>query len=233
MSKQPLLWLLSVLLLVAGCAAAPVPLPTSAPTPLPVPTPTPVPPKQVLLIAQESSLDMELMLTKEVGVMVPMLEKAGYKVVTATDSGQLIKVNTGTRPSLKPDLKLADAKLDDYVGVLLPCMATGKSTVHLAGPPEAVELVKQAVAKNKVVAAQDNSVYILALAGVLKGKQYAVYDGNTYEKVPEAIYKGTGVVQDGNLITSGKCPMVAVVHQVPDTTVDVTLKFIEALAASR
>ncbi|MCL5108579.1 MAG: DJ-1/PfpI family protein [Chloroflexi bacterium] len=230
MSKQPLLWLLSVLLLVAGCAAAPVPLPTSAPTPLPVPTPTPVPPKQVLLIAQEFSLDMELMLTKEVGVMVAMLEKAGYKVVVATASGQPIKT---INAALKPDLTLAAVKLDDYAGVILPCMATAKTMVALAGPPEAVEIVKQAVAKNKVVAAQDASVYLLAQAGVLKGKQYAVYDGNTYEKVPEAIYKGTGVVQDGNLITSGKCPMVAVVHQVPDTTVDVTLKFIEALAASR
>ena len=60
------------------------------------------------------------MLTKEVGVMVDMLEKAGYKVVVASASGQPI---TGGATTLKPDLKLADVNVDDYAGIVLPCMA--------------------------------------------------------------------------------------------------------------
>ena len=60
------------------------------------------------------------MLTKEVGVMVSMLEKAGYKVVVASASGQPI---TGGATTLKPDLKLADVKVDDYAGFMFPCMA--------------------------------------------------------------------------------------------------------------
>jgi hypothetical protein len=41
---------------------------------------------KVLLIAQESSMDMDLMLSKEVGVMVDRLEKAGFDVIVASDS---------------------------------------------------------------------------------------------------------------------------------------------------
>jgi pimeloyl-ACP methyl ester carboxylesterase len=40
--------------------------------------------KPVLLVLQELSDDMDYMLTNEVGVMTAMLEKAGYKVVTAS-----------------------------------------------------------------------------------------------------------------------------------------------------
>ena len=111
---------------------SPTPVPATAVPPSPTPVPsTPVPPpptpvpasptaKQVLLIAQEQSKDMELMLTKEVGVMVDMLEKAGYKVVVASALGQPI---TGGATTLKPDLKLADVNVDDYAGLVLPCMA--------------------------------------------------------------------------------------------------------------
>ena len=182
-------------------------------------------PKQVLLVAQEQSEDMELMLTKEVGVMVSMLEKAGYKVVVASASGQSI---TGGTTALKPDLKLADVKVDDYAGLVLPCMAVPDDWEP---SPELVAIIEQAVAQGKPVAAQVAGVVTLAAAGGVNGKQYAfMEDLGAY--FPEGVYKGTGVVQDGNIITSGTCPRMARETGRTDGTPELTQKFIDSLAIS-
>ena len=91
--------------------------------------------------------------------------------------------------------------------------------------------MKKAVAQGKPVAAQIAGVFTLAKAGVLNGKQFAIRSG--YEKyVPEGIYKGEGVVQDGNLLTSGSCPHMANASR-PDTTAELTQKFITMLASAR
>jgi len=190
----------------------------------PTPTPSKTGSNQVLLIAYEkSSRNMELALTKEVGVMTSMLERAGFEVVVASVSGQPI---TGGAATLKPDLKLADVKVEDYAGFILPCMG-GDVTL-----PEAVEIVRKAVTLGKPVAAQLGSViFTLAKAGVLSGKQFAILSG--YEKyIPDGIYKGAGVVQDGNLITSGVCPNMAR-EGLPDTTAELTQKFIALLTSAR
>jgi 4-methyl-5(b-hydroxyethyl)-thiazole monophosphate biosynthesis len=185
------------------------------------------PAKKVLLIlSTETSLDMELMLTKEVGVMVSMIEKAGYKVVVASVSGQPL---VGSATTLKPDLKLADVKVEDYAGLILPCLASSAPVVV----PDAAEIVKKAATLGKPIAAQNGSVIlILAPAGLLNGKQFAVFPG--YEKmVPAGIYKGAGVVQDGNVITSGSCPFAGRDGKYPDTTAELTQKFITMLASAR
>ncbi|MBI5302037.1 MAG: DJ-1/PfpI family protein [Chloroflexi bacterium] len=187
------------------------------------------PPKKILLIlASEKSEDMELVLTKEVGVMVSTLEKASYKVVVASASGQPL---VGSATTLKPDLKLADVQVDDYAGVIVPCLAPISSEFKV--PPDAAEIVKKAVAQGKPVAAQLTGVFTLAAAGVLNGKQFAINPG--YENyIPKAggIFKGAGVVQDGNIVTSGTCPKMASAAR-PDGTTELTQKFIALLASAR
>jgi hypothetical protein len=54
------------------------------------------------------SLDLDLMLSKEVGVMTSLLEKAGFKVVVATVKGEPIK---GSAITFTPNLKLKDIKV--------------------------------------------------------------------------------------------------------------------------
>ncbi|MCX6031361.1 MAG: DJ-1/PfpI family protein [Chloroflexi bacterium] len=183
--------------------------------------------KPVLLVAQEKSDDMELMLTKEVGVMVSMLEKAGYKVVVASASGQPI---TGGAATLKPALKLADVKVDDYAGVMLPCMGVPMDPPK--PPPEAVRIAKEAVAAGKPVAAQVGGVTILDAAGVLDGKKFAMV-ADMKDVISRGSYVGEGVVQDGKLITSGVCPYIAKFTGKPDGTAELTQKFIDLLASSR
>jgi hypothetical protein len=71
---------------------------------------------QVLLIPREGeSGNMDVRLKKEVGVMIAMLQKAGFKVVVANVPGQPIE---GIIRKLKPDLKLSEVKVDDYGGGL-------------------------------------------------------------------------------------------------------------------
>jgi putative intracellular protease/amidase len=183
--------------------------------------------KQVLLVVGlEQSDDMELMLTQEVAVVVSMLEKAGYKVVVASASGDPI---TGGTTTLTPDLKLADVKVDDYVGFMFPCLAVD---MDLPPPAEAVRIAKDAVAQGKPVAAQNGGVVTLSAAGALNGKQFALLeDPGAY--MPGGIYKGTGVVQDGNIITSGTCPYMAKMTGLKDGTPELTQKFIDLLVASQ
>jgi len=190
---------------------------------------------KVLLIPREGegSGNLDLMLTKEVGVMTEILQKAGFKVVVANASGQPIE---GFIRKLKPDLKLSDVKVDDYAGVILACMARGL----LPGPPVspvAVSIVKQAVAKGKPVAAQTGAVLVLAEAGVLKGKRYAYVQDPFNPQPPHkkdsrfegAIYSGPGVVQDGIIITSGICPAMESVTGLHDCTPELTRAFIAEL----
>jgi putative intracellular protease/amidase len=190
---------------------------------------------KVLMIPREGySQDIELMLTKDVGVMMRMLRRAGFKVEVATASGMTI---VSPALDLKPDLKLVDVKVADYVGVIMPCMAVG----GIPGPPvapEAVAIVKQAVAGGKPVAATFGSVIILARAGVLKGKKYSYladplkptsYRKHTDPNFDGAIYSGRGVVQDGNIITSSICPYIERLSGLPNQTAKLTETFIAEL----
>jgi putative intracellular protease/amidase len=75
--------------------------------------------------------------------------------------------------------------------------------------PEGSAIVKEAAAKGKPIAAQTGSVFQLWQAGVLKGKKYALGKGLGLPPLAGATYSGDGVVQDGNIITSGGCPYMA------------------------
>jgi protease I len=193
---------------------------------------------QVLLIPREgTSAYIELMLAKEVGVMTEMLQKAGFKVVVANASGQSIE---GLIRKLKPDLKLSEVRIDDYAGFILPCMAVGQFPPPPVSPL-AVSIVKQAVAKGKPVAAPTGSVYILAEAGVLKGRRYA-YVQDRFNPYPPykrdwefegAIYSGPGVVEDGMIITSGICPFLEAFTGLRDCTPELTQAFIAKLSRKK
>jgi putative intracellular protease/amidase len=174
---------------------------------------------RVLLYVRPGSADPELMLTKEVGVMMAMLEEAGLRVTVATPSGSPIRAGSLT---LEPDLMLKDVDVSDYAGFLLPCMAAGAPGVI---EQQAVEMVQEAARRGRTVAAQYGSVFTLARAGLLNGRRYAF----EYASFSEGSYGGTGVVQDGGVITSGTCPYMARETGRPDGTPELTRMFIEAV----
>ena len=160
------------------------------------------------------------MVQQEVGVMISMLEEAGFKVIVATDSGE--PISWVKSELLKPDLKLADVQVNDYVGIIMPCMAKG-TWGH--ADPEEIVLVKEAVPQGIPIAAQRGAIIILAEAGVLEGKKYAFTD----HRFKGAIYSGQGVIRDGNIITSSHCPYAARYYGADDGTPELTKLFIETI----
>ncbi len=197
--------------------------------------------RKVLMIPREGfSRDLDLMLKMEVGVMISLLKNAGFEVDIATASGQPI---LGCTEKIEMDkvMQLSAVKPENYAGVIMPCMAVGS----FPGPPvapETVAIVKKALAEGKPVAASTFSVTILAEAGVLKGKKYAYSRdplktekswgkfGGTDQRFVGAIYSGPGVIQDGNIITSGACPfMERLGGGLQSKTVELTQKFIAAI----
>jgi putative intracellular protease/amidase len=184
---------------------------------------------QVLLILRpvgtgpEGASVVDYMIIKELGVMKTTLEDAGFAVVVATVDGQLVH---GKTISVMPDLKFSDVKVADYKGVLVPCMNAG------AIPPESIQILKDALAQGKPIAAQNGGVVVLSLAGGLKGKNFAISDyfvtgdGKQYFNPNGGTRNGDGVVQDGNILTSGICPTMAKYVKTPDGTRELTQKLI-------
>jgi putative intracellular protease/amidase len=178
---------------------------------------------KVLLIIRDGSVELEFMLKEEVGVMKETLEAAGFKVDIATLTGEPISAGS---VKLKPDLKLTDVSVMDYDGFILPCMATAGDDVSPI-PDEVIMLVKGVT--NKPIAAQLGSIQILAKAGLLKDKKYASaieFDDPYFEG---SVLTGTGVVKDGNIITSGVCPYMARQKEMKDGTQELANALVKAI----
>jgi putative intracellular protease/amidase len=191
--------------------------------------------RKILMVTREGySTDLDLMIKMEVGVMNILLKRAGFEVDIASTSGQPI---LGPTQKIEKVMRLSEINLDNYVGVIMPCMAVGM----YPGPPvspQTVALVKKALAEGKPVAAAANSSIILAEAGVLKGKRYAYITDplkttetwkRTDPRFVDAIYSGPGVVQDGKIITSGVCPTLERIFAMQNGTIELTQKFIAAI----
>jgi putative intracellular protease/amidase len=159
-------------------------------------------------------------LRAEVGVMKQILEQSGFTVVIATVSGDPLETDSIT---VTPDLKLSNVRVMDYSGFILPCMHAGASLEEV--DPQAVLMVKQAVLENKPIAVQHASIMTLAKANVLHGKQYAYHaevsvdDNQNFER---SVYRGKGVIRDGNIITSGICPYLGMLWEIEDGTEQLT-----------
>ena len=192
--------------------------------------------KVLMIIREGYPADIDLTLKMEVGVMNLLLQKAGFQVDVASTSGQPI---VGTTKKIEKVMKLSGINMNDYVGIIMPCMAVG----WYPGPPvspKAIEVVKKALADGKPVAAAVAASNLLAEAGLLKGKKYAYFkdplktDENwklTDLRYEGGIYSGDGVVQDGKIITSGACPAIESVSGKQDGTVQLTQTFITAIGA--
>ena len=193
---------------------------------------------KVLMIPREGySADLDLMIKMEVGVMTTLLKRAGFEVDIATTSGQSI---LGPTQKIEKVLRLSEINSNDYEGIIMPCMAVGM----FPGPPvspEAVAVVKKAISDGKPVAAAANSSIILAEAGILKGKKYAYATDplKTTQRYPRtdlrfegAIYSGPGVVQDGQIITSGVCPNIERMNAMQSGTIELTQKFNAAIGST-
>lgn len=169
------------------------------------------------------------MLTHEVSKMSELLKQSGFEVTIATISGEVLKTDSIT---VKPDIKLSKVNIQEYSGFIMPCMATS-DTIVTSGE---LSFVKKVVNEGKPIAAQTGAILILAKAGVLKGKKFAFPQNNMinpdmYPEFKSGIYSGSGVVEDGNIITSAICPMEARMTGAQDGTTELTHKLIQKIKA--
>jgi putative intracellular protease/amidase len=168
-----------------------------------------------------NSISLGMMIEKEVTPIVNKLNEAGYAVVIASESGASIRAGGA---ELNVDKKLADVQIQDYVGVVIPCMAEMPNAI----PKKAVEIIQSAHTRNLPLAAQNSGVLILGSAGMLDGKNYAIEAD--WKDLPKAgTFKGVGVVQDGNIVTSGTCPFQAAMRGLKDRTDEFVTTFIRML----
>lgn len=177
-------------------------------------------------------VEIDYMLQKEVGVDVEMLKEAGFVPILASPTGKTL----GASHQITPDMKLADANVEDYAGIMFPSVAPASTAVTswvLPYAPEPIRVAQKAAALKKPIAAQVHGIFTLSIAGVMDGKQYALeYGLNKLGPVPYGIYKGEGVVQDGNIFTSGICPYLTLGTSKPDGTKELAQKFIDYLKSN-
>jgi len=193
MKKLVCLVLLMLLLLTwAGCVSQPHPISAS--------------PKVLIVLRSHLSSDMPYMTDNELGVMIDMLDEAGFKHWVTSLTDDPYKSDTRT---ITPDSIVGAVAASDFDAVILPCLAAVKSPAS----KEIVELVTEFYRQEKIIAAQYGSSYTLYEGGIIADEQLA----------------SSEVLQKGRIITSGCCPYMARSSGCEDGTRELIEKLIATL----
>lgn len=149
--------------------------------------------KKVAVLAENFYEELELWYPyyrlKEEGAEV-LLVGSGSSDSYTGKHGYPVKVNT-----------TADkVKAEDFDAVVVP---GGYAPDHMRRYPAMLKLVREVYDRGKLVAAICHAGWVLASAGILKGRRVALYHSIRDDVVNAgAEYINTEVVRDGNLITS-------------------------------
>lgn len=123
-------------------------------------------------------------------------------VVTVVGSGTASAYHSKCGLPVQVDKKASEVRAADFDAVVVPGgYAPDKMRIH----PEMVALVRDAFNQGKVVAAICHAGWMLASAGILKGKKATSYVGIKDDMINAgALWEDSEMVRDGNLITSRK-----------------------------
>ena len=137
----------------------------------------------------------------ELSVALSILMQGNKPIVTVGLTKQLIKGESGL--SCIADSSIDEINLEEIDSLLLPgCM----DVMSLKDEERLFDFLKKVTTKEKVIASISSSPFLLAKAGILKGKKYTV--GMTEEDMEivgvfeKENYSDELVVQDGNIITA-------------------------------
>jgi len=99
------------------------------------------------------------------------LKKAGATVHVATLDGKAIKGwdKDDWGNSVEADLKISDVKVDDYIALVLPGGQINPDLLRVE--KDAVQLVRDFVTNDKIVAAICHAPWLLIEAGVVEGRE--------------------------------------------------------------
>jgi len=148
--------------------------------------------KILMIIASHDFRDEELFKPRDL-----FLER-GMKVILASSS---LKTSRGMLGgTVQPDILVKEVKVEEFEAIIF---VGGMGSSEYWEDPVAREIVKKAVALNKIVGAICIAPVTLANAGILEGKKATVFSSEISKlKEKGAIYTGKNVEVDGNIITA-------------------------------
>ena len=137
---------------------------------------------------------------QEVWVPLYRLREEGYATVVIGTGAGTFKSKYGY--PIQAELAAAQAKSADYVGVVIP---GGWAPDRLRQDAAVLKLVRELFEARKVVAAICHAGWVLASAGVVRGRKVTAYQAIRDDLVNAgAEFVDQEVVRDGRLITSRK-----------------------------
>lgn len=163
----------------------------------------------VLLPLANGSEDLEAI------TVLNILRRAGIEAVSASLDGQAIRGSRGT--VIVPDTSLDEALKRDFDMVVLPGGQPG--TNNLKADARIIKLVRDMATDGRYVCAICAAPSILAVAGLLDGKNATSFPG-ALDAFPRVSRQSQAVVEDGKLITS----------RGPGTAMDFALTLVERLS---
>lgn len=151
--------------------------------------------KRVAILAENLYEDLELWYP-----LYRLREEGAQVTVVAPRAGETYTSKKGY--PVRSEAAADQVRAEDFDAVIIP---GGYAPDHMRRHPAMVELVRQAHAQGKLVAAICHAGWMLASAGILKGKKATSYFAIRDDVINAgAIYLDREVVRDGNLITSRK-----------------------------
>ena len=139
----------------------------------------------------------------ELFVPLERLRAAGDHVALAAPSPVPIRATVLDAPGewITPDLTIADARAEDWDGLLLPGGLINPD--HLRTRPEAVALVRSFVVAGKAVGAICHGPWLLVEADALRGKRATCWPSiRTDLRNAGALLQDAPVVRDGAIVTA-------------------------------
>ena len=135
---------------------------------------------------------------QEVWVPLYRLREEGYETVVVGTGAPQYASKHGV--PIKADAAAARVRSDDFAGVVIP---GGWAPDRLRQDPAVLTLVRELFEKRRVVACICHGGWVLASAGVARGRRLTAYHAIRDDLVNAgATFVDQEVVRDGNLITS-------------------------------
>lgn len=148
-----------------------------------------------------------------------LMRRAGIEVALVALTSEKVVVS-GQNVPVVADLTLDQVDLNQAELVMLPGGLGG--VAEILNTPKALELVRQAAAAGKWVAAICAAPTVLAKLGLLEGREATVYPGMEDQMAGARTEPGRHVVQDGTILTG----------EAAGSSFDFGLKLIEVLRGS-
>jgi protease I len=149
--------------------------------------------KRVAILAEDLYEELELWYPK-----LRLLEEGAAVEVIGSGKSKVHQGKYGY--PVEVDRFIQDADVDRFDAVVIP---GGYAPDHMRRYPAMVGFVREAMRRNKVVAAICHAAWMLASAEVVQGKHLTCFFGIKDDLIHAgALYRDAEVVVDGNLITS-------------------------------